>query len=244
MLRRLPVYLALALLTVSCADSKDEPAAAVDEDATAAMDAVKAATDELDDAADAGAGVNLDNGKALFATCTACHGASGEGNMALNAPGIAGQSESYLKRQLWEFKNGERGAHAGDIAGAQMKPMADALVDGQAVTDVAAYVASLAPTVPPTTVDGDAANGEKLYNSKCGACHGGRAWGNEALYTPRLTMLGDAYIVRQVTNFREGMRGSGDDAVYGKQMASMAKVVSDQELSDIVAFVNELAAGE
>ena len=125
-----------------------------------------------------------------------------------------------------------------------MKPMADALANGQAITDVATYVASLTPSVPPVTVEGDAENGEKLYNSKCGACHGGRAWGNEALYTPRLTMLGDAYIVRQVTNFRDGLRGAGEDAVYGKQMAAMAKVVSDQELRDIVAFVNELAAEE
>ena len=245
MFRRLPVYLALAVFSASCGGGKDDTPVSIDEDTSAAMQAVDAAADEAASVVqDAVAGVDLDNGKVLFETCTACHGASGEGNMALNAPGIAGQSQSYLKRQLWEFKNGQRGSHEGDVAGAQMKPMADALADGQAITDVAAYVASLTPTVPPPTVEGDAANGEKLYNSKCGACHGGRAWGNEALYTPRLTVLGDAYIVRQVTNFRDGLRGAGEDAVYGKQMAAMAKVVTDQELMDIVAFVNELAAEE
>ena len=248
MLRRLPVYLALAVLSVSRGDSKDDQGVAIEEDTAAATEAVEAAATEAGQAAavvqDAVAGADSAKGKALFAPCIACHGANGEGNMALNSPGIAGQSESYLKRQLWEFKNGQRGSHEGDIAGAQMRPMAATLADGQAINDVAAYIAALPATVPPVTVEGDAQNGEKLYNSKCGACHGGRAWGNEALYTPRLTMLGDAYIVRQVTNFQEGMRGADDKAVYGKQMAAMAKVVTDQELRDIVAFVNELAAGE
>ena len=248
MLRRLPVYLALAVLSVSCADSKDDEAPAIEEDTAAATAAVEAATTAADEVAVAAqdplTGVDIDNGKALFTPCIACHGANGEGNMALNAPGIAGQSESYLKRQLWEFKNGQRGSHEGDIAGAQMRPMAATLADGQAIADVAAYVAALPATVPAVTVQGDADNGEKLYNSKCGACHGGRAWGNEALYTPRLTMLGDAYIVRQLRNFQEGMRGTDDGAVYGKQMAASAKLVTEQELMDIVAFVNELAAGE
>lgn len=243
MFRRLPVYLALAVFSVSCGGNKDDTGVAVEEGAaadTAAAEADRAVAV----ARDSVAGADTDKGKALYAPCAACHGAGGEGNMALNAPGIAGQSASYLKRQLWEFKNGQRGSHEGDVAGAQMRPMASALPDGQAITDVAAYVASLPPTAPPATIEGDAANGEKLYNSKCGACHGGRAWGNEALYTPRLTMLGDAYIVRQVRNFQEGMRGTDQGAVYGRQMAAMAKVVSDQELLDIVAFVNELAAQE
>ena len=52
-------------------------------------------------------------GKALYATCIACHGANGEGNPALNSPGIAGQSQSYVMRQLWDFKQGNRGAKPG-----------------------------------------------------------------------------------------------------------------------------------
>ena len=222
MLRRLPVYLALAILTVSCGDRKDDQDAAIEKDAP----------------------VTTEKGAALYAACVACHGANGEGNLALNSPGIAGQSESYLRRQLWEFKNGQRGSHEGDITGAQMQPMAASLANGEEITAIATYVASMPATVPPVTVDGDAGNGEKLYVSKCGACHGGRAWGNEALFTPRLTMLGDAYVVRQVTKFQDGMRGTHEDATYGKQMAMVAKTVSAEELDDIAAFLNELAASE
>ena len=68
---------------------------------------------------------------------------------------------------------------------------------------------------------------------------GGQGWGNEALFTPKLTVIGDSYIIRQVANFQNGVRGVHQDAKYGKQMAMMAKVVSEQELNDIVAFLND-----
>jgi cytochrome c oxidase subunit 2 len=245
MLRTIPAYLALATLVVACGGNESDTAPVVEDQAEAAETVVADAEDAVAAVADeAVAAVDASKGEALFAPCIACHGVNGEGNMTLNAPGIAGQSESYLKRQLWEFKNGQRGNHEGDTAGAQMRPMAAALTDRQAIADVSAYIASLPPTVPPVTVEGDADNGEKLYISKCGACHGGDAWGNESLYTPRLTMLGDAYVVRQVTNFQEGMRGTGQETQYGKQMATMAKIVSAEELQDIVAFLNELAANQ
>jgi cytochrome c553 len=240
MLRNITVYLALAILSVSCGGNADDKGQAVENDAPAVVaDAAEQVVMEAE-----GAAVADDAGKALFAPCVACHGANGEGNMALNAPGIAGQSETYLARQLWEFKKGLRGAEEGDTIGAQMRPMAMALPDGTAIAKVAAYIASLPPTKPPVTIEGDAAQGEKIYISKCGACHGGKGWGNEALYTPRLTMIGDAYLVRQVKKFQAGMRGAHEDAKYGKQMAIMAKTVSETELNDIAAFLNELAAAE
>lgn len=178
-------------------------------------------------------------GKALYGTCVACHGEHGEGNQALNAPGLAGQSESYLNRQLWDFKKGVRGKEPGDTAGAQMSPMAATLADGTAVADVAAYIASMPKVKPTATIEGNAENGQKQYVSKCGACHGGQGWGNEALYTPRLTVVGDWYLMRQVLNFQESMRGVHEDSKYGKQMAMMAKTVSEEELRDIAAFLNE-----
>lgn len=184
---------------------------------------------------------DADAGKALYAPCAACHGPNGEGNTALNSPGVAGQSESYLMRQLWDFKKGNRGAAEGDTIGAQMRPMAMALPDGQAIATVAAYLASLPASKPSATVEGDVDSGHKLYMSKCGACHGGQGWGNEALYTPRLTIIGDSYLIRQIKNFQNGLRGAHQDAKFGKQMAMMAKVVTENELTDIAAFLNEQA---
>lgn len=185
---------------------------------------------------------DAESGEALYAACIACHGENGAGNAALNAPGIAGQSESYLARQLWDFKNGRRGKEPGDTTGAQMLPMAAMLTDGDAVANVAAYIAAMPATQPAATIEGDVVNGQKLFTGKCGACHGGQGWGNEALFTPRLTVIGDWYLIRQVGKFQESMRGAHEDSTYGKQMAMMAKTVSEDELNDIAAFLNEQGA--
>ncbi len=181
-------------------------------------------------------------GEALYAPCIACHGANGEGNASLSAPAIAGQSEEYLARQLHNFRLGIRGADPADTDGAQMRAMANALADDEAVTAVAAYVASLEPPTHEAEVAGDAAMGSKFYTSRCGACHGGEGQGNDALFAPRLTSLRDSYIVRQVEKFRSGSRGAHADDEYGQQMAIMAKIMTDPELRDIVSFLNEIAA--
>ncbi len=181
-------------------------------------------------------------GEALYAACVACHGANGEGNRSLSSPAIAGQSENYLVRQLQNFRNGIRGADPGDAGGTQMRPMANALADDTAVAAVAAYIAGLEAPTHEARVAGDSANGSKFYTSRCGACHGGKGEGNDALFAPRLTSLRDSYIVKQVQNFRSGARGAHADDKYGKQMAIMAKIVTDRELRDIVSFLNEIAA--
>ncbi|MDX1555861.1 MAG: cytochrome c oxidase subunit II, partial [Xanthomonadales bacterium] len=79
-------------------------------------------------------------GQALYAVCSACHGAEGEGNQAVNAPKLAGQERTYLERQLHNYKNGIRGTAEGDTLGQQMVGMAATLVDDQAVRDVVAYI--------------------------------------------------------------------------------------------------------
>lgn len=82
-------------------------------------------------------------GQSYYATCGACHGASGEGMQALNAPALAGQEEWYVVRQLQNFKNGIRGTDPKDTFGMQMAPMAMTLPTEQAIEDVAAYISSL-----------------------------------------------------------------------------------------------------
>ncbi len=182
---------------------------------------------------------DVEAGKKLYVTCAACHGPNAEGIAALNSPALAGQSESYMIRQLWDFKKGNRGAADGDTIGAQMQPMAITLPDGVAIANVAAYLAALPPSKPPATVEGDIVNGQKLFNSRCGACHGGMGWGIEELHTPRLNSIGDSYLMRQVRNFQDGLRGAHEDAHEGGQMAMMAKSVTTEELKDIAAFLNE-----
>lgn len=88
---------------------------------------------------------DVERGRELFNTCVACHGPSGEGNQALNAPRLAGQSDWYLVRQLKSFQKGWRGTAPEDPAGASMRPMAMLLADEAAIHDVVAYINTLQP---------------------------------------------------------------------------------------------------
>ncbi len=86
---------------------------------------------------------DVGNGQTVYATCIACHGASGEGNAALNSPALTGIEDWYQLAQLEKFRNGTRGADPADVYGMQMAPMARSLGDEQAMRDVVAYIASL-----------------------------------------------------------------------------------------------------
>ncbi len=82
-------------------------------------------------------------GQALYAACAACHGASGDGNEALGAPGLAGRNDWYMFRQLKLFQSGFRGKHPEDTAGQLMRPAAQALENDEAINDVLAYINTL-----------------------------------------------------------------------------------------------------
>jgi len=82
-------------------------------------------------------------GKVLFQTCSACHGADGQGIWSTNAPRLASMSDWYLARQLKNYQQGIRGAHRQDFNGAQMVSMAQTLPDDRAISDLLGYVHSL-----------------------------------------------------------------------------------------------------
>ena len=83
------------------------------------------------------------HGKEIYQTCAACHGASGEGNQALQAPALASRSDWYLAKQIVNYQKGLRGADERDTLGAQMRAIVATLSDEQAITDVVAYINTL-----------------------------------------------------------------------------------------------------
>ena len=110
------------------------------------------------------------------------------------------------------------------------------------LTAVAKYVASLPRTAVKPAAGFDARNGNNLYQGKCGACHGGRAEGNESLAAPRLAGLDTVYLQRQLRNFREGARGAHRHDKYGRQMSMMAPMVANErDITDVVGYIQ--AAG-
>jgi cytochrome c oxidase subunit 2 len=183
-------------------------------------------------------------GQARYAVCAACHGPQGEGIAAMNAPKLSGQGDWYLKRQLVNYKGGARGTHEKDTYGKVMAPMAATLPDEKAIEDVVAYIMTLPDTRAAGRavgkVSGDAKNGRQRYTT-CAACHGSDGRGIAAMNAPRLKGMSDWYLVTQLKNFRDGIRGAHQDDFYGYQMSLLAAMLTDdQTISDLVAYINSI----
>jgi len=181
-------------------------------------------------------------GQQGFAVCAGCHGAQGEGNPQLNAPKLAGQGDWYLKRQLQYFKTGARGAHEKDTFGKMMAPMAATLADEAAIDNVVAYIKTLPdqPASPTVTKQSHAADGSTLYQT-CGVCHGAGGQGVQATNAPRLKGMSDWYMVTQLKNFKNGVRGAHPKDLYGQQMTWMAAALTnDAAIENVVGYINTL----
>lgn len=77
-------------------------------------------------------------GRALAASCQACHRIDGRGT-APNVPNLGGQSEQYLVKQLEDFRAGRR-------ENEQMSIIAESLNDAE-IADLAAWYAKIAVTL-------------------------------------------------------------------------------------------------
>lgn len=87
---------------------------------------------------------------------------------------------------------------------------------------------------------GDATAGRGLY-APCAACHGADGEGNHDMNAPRLAGLDPWYIERQLRAFRNGARGAHEDDTYGRQMAPMARTLSDDEaVRHVTAYIATL----
>lgn len=115
-------------------------AALSDEQIGAAAEYVAATRSELPAKTVSG---DIEKGKALYRTCSACHGPSGEGNVALFGPQLNVANDWYLVTQLRNFKSGDRGSQPGDIYGMQMRASAQLLTDDDAIMDVVSYISTL-----------------------------------------------------------------------------------------------------
>ncbi len=180
-------------------------------------------------------------GKPLYAVCGSCHGVQGEGNAALHAPRLSGQNDWYLKRQLQYYKQGIRGTHDKDVFGKMMAPMAATLVDDAAIGNVVAYIKTLPGPSAPATAQKSSSDAAHRYATNCGVCHGSKGQGIQATNAPRLAGMSDWYLVTQLKNFKQRIRGAHADDKYGDQMTLMAATLADDQAAiDLVAYINTL----
>ena len=175
-----------------------------------------------------------------FDYCLVCHGNNANGNVAIRAPKISGVEPWYIARQLDSFVSGQRGTMPADAPGHEMGPIGMRLKqEGQ--TDAAVqFIGSLQSRPPAATIQGNVARGRELY-AACSACHGASGEGNSTMQAPALAQRSDWYLVTQLDNFRQGLRGADTRDSYGAQMRAVAAVLPDDKaVTDVVAFINTL----
>lgn len=159
---------------------------------------------------------NVEDGKRVFASagCIACHGAQGQGTSL--APQIA-PPPLELPALI---------AYVRQPTG-KMPPVPASTVSDQDLADVYAFLKSVAPA--PTageSLAGNGDNGKRLFTSYgCYECHGRQGAG--AAIAPRIgpPAISFAAVLRYVR------------APTGQMPPYTAKVVSDQDLADIYAFL-------
>ncbi len=180
-----------------------------------------------------GAG-NPEAGKGKAAVCAACHGPAGDAAI-VEYPNLAGQHESYIAKQLSEFKAGTR-------ENALMSPMAAPLSD-EDIADLAAYYSTL-PTKAGVAAEGDLALGENIYRGgitsaqipACIGCHGPSGSGNPAAKYPSLSGQNSAYIMSTLKEFRSGARTND----LNEMMRVVAHRMSDTEMAAVSSYIQGL----
>jgi len=82
-------------------------------------------------------------------------------------------------------------------------------------------------------------NEREPFNDRyCTTCHGTDGKGNEGVQAPRLAGMEDWYLIRQLENFRAGIRGTHPRDIEGIAMQPMAVKLTDESITDIVEWVN------
>lgn len=156
-------------------------------------------------------------GKALAATCAACHGATGASvNPAW--PNLAGQHAGYLINALQAFKSGSR-------TNAMMSGMAAGLSDAD-MNNVAAYFSQASCK----TAGGDSANAllGKNKAASCALCHGANGVGGNPTW-PNLAGQNPDYLSSTLKAFQDGTRNH-------PVMTSIAKTLSVSDVDKLGAY--------
>lgn len=182
---------------------------------------------------------DLDKAKqTVESVCIGCHGADGNSEAAAN-PKLAGQVETYIYKQLHDFKaHGEKKpARENAIMGAMVAGLEDADMKG-----LAKYFAS--QTQKPEAAKNDATinMGQKIWRAgiaskgvpACSSCHGPAGAGIPAQY-PRLSGQFAEYTELQLKSFRDGVRANDP----GRAMQIIALKMTDAEMK----AVSDYAAG-
>jgi cytochrome c553 len=175
-----------------------------------------------------------DDAKTIAATvCSACHGADGNSVIPM-FPKIAGLDETYIIKQLKEFKGGQRKSDvmAPVVANLKVEDLAPlaALYSGQKSKLREVQDAKLAELGKNVYLEGNEDTGVPA----CVGCHQPEAVGH-GVY-PRLAGQHPDYLIQQMKNFSTGDRSN--DA--SRLMRVVAKRMTEQEMKAVAEYISGL----
>ena len=153
--------------------------------------------------------------------CAACHGAKGVPIDPKTIPVIWGQEQSYLMKQLRDFRNGER-------ASPVMAPIAKGLAESD-LRKLAVYFA--AKTWPARRASVKAPPAPKGI-AQCQACHQQNFEGG--MPAPRLAGLSYEYLLASMRSFAKQERSNNLD------MPGFMRMLSEPERAAIARYVSAL----
>lgn len=157
-------------------------------------------------------------------SCAHCHGTDGNSSSG-QYPSLAGQTKDYLIAQIRAFKEGRR-------VNTQMSPSVKVLSE-QDIADLAEYFSS--QTMSRGSFKPDpalAAEGKKIADqAQCVACHqpGFKGLGE----FPRLARQKTPYIIKQLKDYRDGVRASD-------VMAPTAKDLTDAQIEALGHYLGSI----
>jgi cytochrome c553 len=156
-------------------------------------------------------------GMALAAACTKCHGEDGNSKIP-GTPSLAGQQPHYLVTAIQEY-------HQGDRKVAAMTSMTRGSTTLE-LEKLALFFSSQTPTPRSAPSFGDPAAGEPA-TAMCGGCHGSRGASTDSA-TPSLAGQDPQYVVSAIKAYRKDRQNWG--------MQRYVAGLSDKDIENIAAF--------
>lgn len=177
-------------------------------------------------------------GRAAYATyCALCHGATGEGYLADNAPALANPdfldavSDAYLRTAIEE---GRPGTPMSAWASTRGGPLSDG-----DVTHLIAFIRSWATEAPidltHVSVSGRVELGRAIYGARCASCHGASGEGVNAPQLANPVFLRTASVGYLRYTIEHGRRGT--------PMPAFGDTLDSASIDDVVAYVRTLVPG-
>lgn len=154
-------------------------------------------------------------GEPLSGKCGGCHGQQGH-SADEKTPSLAGQDAQYLVKTMQNYRDGGR-SHA------EMKSMLAGVKDKD-LADIAAYYVAQAPMHAAATKP----TAGQQWAERCDKCHG-PANVNPEMVAPHLYGQPIAYLVKALTDYREGKR-------VQSAMHAMGAPLSDADIQAIAEY--------